>query len=90
VIELKGSDLGGEVRVSVRDQGLGIPAEAQGGLFQKFARVRGESNKGIEGTGMGLYLVKEIIEAHGGRVGLESEAGKGSTFWFTLPRKQAE
>ncbi|MCC6445238.1 MAG: response regulator [Armatimonadetes bacterium] len=76
----------GSVRVYVADQGLGIPAEAAGQLFGKFVRIQDPARQGIGGTGLGLAICKEIVEAHGGRIWLESEGpGKGSAFYFTLP-----
>ncbi|WP_017325532.1 ATP-binding protein [Synechococcus sp. PCC 7336] len=68
---------------SCRDTGKGISAEAQKNLFQRFYQAGRSSEKG--GTGMGLYLCRKIIEAHKGRIGVESQVGQGSTFWFTLP-----
>jgi PAS domain S-box-containing protein len=79
-----------EVVVWVADQGLGIPPEAMSQLFSKFYRVESTATKGIGGTGLGLPLVKEIIEAHQGRVWVESEPGKGSTFSFSLPLARQE
>lgn len=76
---------GAEVIVWVADHGIGIPPAALPKLFSKFFRVDGEQTKKIRGTGLGLALVKEIIEEHQGRVWVESEPGKGSTFFFSLP-----
>jgi CheY-like chemotaxis protein len=68
------------------DRGLGIPAEAREHLFERFYRVPGAERRAIQGTGLGLAIVKDIVEAHGGDVGVESGgAGQGSRFWFTLP-----
>jgi two-component system, NtrC family, sensor histidine kinase KinB len=72
----------GAVRVMVADTGSGIPREYQERIFDKFFRVPGA---GPKGTGLGLYITKEIVSAHGGEIGLQSEPGKGSIFWFTLP-----
>jgi signal transduction histidine kinase len=69
----------------VKDQGLGIPAEAIPKLFTKFFRVDNTDTRDIGGTGLGLALVKELITAHQGRVWVESTLGGGSTFLFTLP-----
>ncbi len=73
------------VVVWVADQGVGIPPEAMPKLFSKFFRVENQETRQIGGTGLGLALVKEIVEAHGGRVWADSEPGVGSTFSFTLP-----
>ncbi len=69
------------VRFEVSDQGPGVPAEYQQRVFEKFFRVPGATGPG---AGLGLYIAREIVLAHQGEIGVESEAGKGSTFWFTL------
>jgi PAS domain S-box-containing protein len=74
-----------QVVVWVADQGVGIPPEALSRLFSKFFRVDAGQMRHIGGTGLGLALVKEIVEAHQGRVWVESEPNRGSTFYFTLP-----
>ena len=76
---------GADVKVSVRDHGEGIPAEEIPNLFQKFARIASPSTSEIPGTGLGLYIVKGFVLAHGGRVWVDSSPGDGSTFSFTLP-----
>ncbi len=76
-----------EVYVSVRDEGPGLPVGEQASVFGRFYRVKGievKSGSGV-GLGLGLYICKTIIELHQGLVGVESEEGKGSTFWFSLP-----
>ncbi len=75
------------VTVYVADQGIGIPPEEQDRIFDRFHRVETGLHRRTEGTGLGLYLVKAIVEAHGGRVWVESAPGRGSIFMFTLPRR---
>jgi signal transduction histidine kinase len=77
------------VRVEVRDQGIGVPEEYQSRMFTKFFRA-GARESGIPGTGLGLSVSREIVEAHGGRVGFESRPGAGSCFWFELPLVETE
>ena len=84
--------LGGDARVvevAVEDNGRGIAPEAQQRLFTKYERVGGSTTAKVEGTGLGLVIVKEIVEAHGGTLGLASTPGHGSRFWFRLPRTRA-
>lgn len=71
------------VRVSVRDEGIGLPPEHHEEVFDLFKRLHHPSR--YPGTGIGLSLVKRIVERHGGDVGVESSPGEGSTFWFTVP-----
>jgi two-component system phosphate regulon sensor histidine kinase PhoR len=73
--------------VSVQDQGLGIPADQQQRLFQRFARAH--NTQGIIGAGLGLYLCRELVERHGGRIWFESIEGQGSTFFIALPSTSA-
>jgi PAS domain S-box-containing protein len=85
-IEVGGSADGKRVRVYVRDQGEGIPENEQEHIFERFYRVDGKLSRKTQGTGLGLYLAKAIIEAHGGKISVESKPGQGSTFYFTLPQ----
>jgi PAS domain S-box-containing protein len=81
----------GTARVSVTDHGPGIPEEAQAHLWDRFYRAPGvevRSGSGV-GLGLGLYICHEIIERHGGEIGVESQPGDGSVFWFTLPLTEA-
>jgi len=93
---IKYSPGGGDIRVSavrsedqiviaVSDQGPGIPAEGLSNLFRRFERLTESPANSIRGMGLGLYVCRLLVEAHGGRIWAESEPGKGSTFCFTLP-----
>ncbi|MEB3228157.1 MAG: PAS domain S-box protein [Synechocystis sp.] len=73
------------IRTEVNDTGIGITPENIGKLFQPFIQIDSALNRKHEGTGLGLSLVKRIVEMHGGEVGVTSEVGRGSCFWFTLP-----
>lgn len=75
----------GELKVDVRDNGSGIPPEHLARLFERFYRVDKARSRELGGTGLGLSIVKHIVEAHNGRVQVESKVGKGSTFSFLLP-----
>ena len=85
--------VGEMVEVYVQDEGLGIPKEALTHVFAKFYRVDSPDREGIKGTGLGLAISKNIVEAHGGKIGVTSDGvGKGSRFFFTIPvvREQAK
>jgi len=73
-----------EVKISVQDFGMGIPAEEVAHVFEKYYRVKDAAHQ-VSGLGIGLYLIKEIIQLHKSNIIVESEAGKGSTFYFYLP-----
>ena len=73
------------VRISVRDRGFGVPAEACERIFEKFYRLGRDTDAGVVGTGLGLPLVKEVVEQHGGRITVESAPAAGSTFTLHLP-----
>ena len=73
------------VRASIIDQGPGIPVEELGTIFKEFHRGTVRPSPGERSTGLGLAIARRIVEAHGGTIGVESEVGRGSTFFFTLP-----
>jgi len=79
------SQVDGRLAIAVRDEGVGIPVVEREMVFQKFIRGTSSDGSGIKGTGIGLAMVKHIVEAHGGEVRLESEVGQGSTFTILLP-----
>jgi two-component system, NtrC family, sensor histidine kinase KinB len=85
-ITLRAAAEGQAVRFEVEDTGEGVPAEHQERIFEKFYRVPGARAGGV---GLGLYIAREIVQAHGGDMGVRSAPGRGSTFWFTLPRAAA-
>ena len=76
-----------EVMVSVRDFGIGIDPEFKEKIFERFFRINGEDETTYPGMGIGLNFSAEIINLHGGRIWVESETGKGSTFSFNLPKQ---
>lgn len=73
-----------DIRIEVKDSGIGIEPDKLQTVFQKFSRL--QSNDIVEGHGLGLYISEQIIRKHGGKIGVVSEKGHGSTFWITLPR----
>ncbi len=83
-IAVRAAVRGGMAEVAVSDTGVGIAREEQDAVFEEFRQV-GASAKRVEGTGLGLALARKFIELHGGRIGVESELGAGSTFTFTIP-----
>jgi PAS domain S-box-containing protein len=83
-IELAARSTDGQVRVEVRDNGPGIPPEDQQRIFEAFYR-RAESGKAVEGTGLGLAITERLVHMHGSQLGIESEPGKGTCFYFLVP-----
>ena len=96
---IKYSPEGGEVRVIIReepetntvligvqDHGTGIPESAMNKLFKPYRRIHNPRTASVKGTGIGLFLVKNLVEAHHGTIWVESKVGQGSTFWFRIPK----
>jgi len=75
----------GWVRVAVTDNGVGIPPEDLSDIFDKYAQARSRATRSEKGTGLGLYITRQLVELHGGRIEVQSEVGRGSTFSFTVP-----
>lgn len=84
-IEIEVREHPGKMECSIRDHGVGIPKEHLPRVFDKFSRVDNRSTRGIGGTGLGLYITRSIVEAHGGTIWAESTPSRGSKFRFTLP-----
>jgi two-component system, NtrC family, sensor histidine kinase KinB len=83
------SDIAGDsVRISVSDSGRGIPADDIQVIFDKFVQVKQSTDATPGSVGLGLAIAKEVVEAHGGRIWVESSVGQGSTFYFTIPRSE--
>ena len=83
-VELKTLAAEGKLAIAVRDNGVGIADEDLPRLFRRFSRV-GPTRRTVSGTGLGLYIVKSMVEAQGGRIWVDSRPGEGSTFTYTLP-----
>src|SRR5438093_8910502 len=78
---------GNTAHVVVRDHGMGIPKEALDAIFERYGRVESPATRHIQGTGLGLPIVRQIVQLHGGTVWAESTVGEGSVFHVTLPRR---
>ncbi len=81
------SNKGGEVVSQISDSGFGIPKDEQTKVFSRFFRAKNIVKKVVDGTGLGLYLAKAIIDSSGGKIWFKSEEGKGTTFWFSIPKE---
>lgn len=86
VVRIATTDLGKEIQVDVTDKGRGVPPIAQQAIFEKFKQVQVRDATTFGGTGLGLAIAKSIVESHGGHIGVTSEEGKGSTFWFRIKK----
>jgi signal transduction histidine kinase len=77
--------IGDKVHVGVKDEGIGLSSEDKAKVFDRYFRVESSNTRHISGFGIGLYLSAEIIHRHDGEIWVDSEPGKGSTFYFSLP-----
>lgn len=84
-VEVRVQENGSRLRIAVEDQGPGIPPEHRERIFDKFGQVQHGARTQKYSTGLGLTFCKLAVEAHGGEIGVESEVGRGSTFWFSIP-----
>jgi signal transduction histidine kinase len=86
LVQIRAEGLDGRVRLSVADTGVGIAPEDVARLFDKYEQARSRATRGEKGTGLGLYITKQLVELHGGEINVDSTPGHGSTFSFTLPK----
>jgi signal transduction histidine kinase len=84
-IDVQAALVDGKVQVSVKDTGIGIAPQDQEAIFEEFRQVGEDASHKREGTGLGLTLARKFVELHGGRMRVQSDLGKGSTFMFSLP-----
>jgi len=85
-VQVRAIDHGARVRIEVQDHGTGIPEAFRARVFEKFAQADASTARRFEGTGLGLSITRQLVEAMGGTVGFTTETGKGTTFYFELPR----
>lgn len=88
IVDITLAEVDGQVEVCVQDYGQGVPDEEKDLLFQSFRKTRVQPTAGESSTGLGLHIVKKIVEGHGGTVRVESEFGEGAAFYFSLPAKR--
>jgi signal transduction histidine kinase len=88
LVEVACAEVGSEWEVTVSDNGIGIPDADRPRLFRRFER--GSNTSGISGSGLGLHIVREIVQGHGGRVEFTSEVGHGTTFRLRLPKQPVQ
>ncbi len=81
-------DKNDNIEIHIMDTGVGIPPKQLAGLFSRYSPISTKGTSGEEGSGLGLSICKNFVELHGGKIGVKSEIGKGSDFWFTLPKLQ--
>jgi signal transduction histidine kinase len=90
-IKISGEETKNELIMRITDSGIGISSSVKNRIFRKEENFSTKGTDGETGTGLGLLITKEFVEKHGGRIGVESKQGKGTTIWFTLPyNKEAE
>ncbi|MFK7923064.1 MAG: response regulator [Bacteroidia bacterium] len=89
-VRIHASIIGEQVRISVTDTGIGIDAAQQSKIFEEFQQGDGSAEREFGGTGLGLSISQQLVKLHGGSIGVESEIGKGATFWFSLPIAPAD
>ena len=87
-VEVSAENQADKVMISIRDTGIGIPSEKHEAIFRSFEQGDGSSERNYGGTGLGLTVTKKLVELHGGKIQLNSEVGKGSTFTFSLPKAE--
>jgi len=86
-VEIRVEARGDDLRFAVADTGIGIPAEQVGSIFEEFRQADATVSRDFGGTGLGLSITRKLVELHGGRIWVESEVGKGSTFFFEIPAR---
>jgi len=88
-IRLHLADEGTQARLGIEDEGIGIPPDQVATIFEPFTHATNARRQHLDGFGLGLYIVRRIVERHAGQIWAESSEGRGSTFWVLLPRREA-